>query len=234
MTSRRGFMAVCCGLAVWFWFLFQLLLRRVMITVLTACLVYASADAADQITASPVSAYALREGTNEFGIWGGGSPDSNVAIGETPDTSMLLFGLRYGRVLKAWDSVSLEYTFDLLPAAVVFQPSSVRNGTGSASIYGAGITPFGLKLNFGQQSWIKPFVAASVGFLYFTEDVPVPDSRRFNFTPELGLGAQFFLTPKTAITVGYKYFHISNANTGHNNPGLDNNVIYAGYSFFTP
>ena len=93
---------------------------------------------------------------------------------------------------------------------------------------------FGLKLNFGQQSWIKPFVAASVGFLYFTEDVPVPDSSRFNFTPELGLGAQFFLTPKTAITVGYKYFHISNANTGHNNPGLDNNVIYAGYSFFTP
>ncbi|HEY7165626.1 MAG TPA: acyloxyacyl hydrolase, partial [Candidatus Binatia bacterium] len=84
------------------------------------------------------------------------------------------------------------------------------------------------------ESWIKPFIAASVGFLYFTDDVPVPDSSRFNFTPEVGVGVQFFLTPKQAVTVGYKYFHISNAGTGDRNPGLDNNVIYAGYSFFTP
>ena len=178
------------------------------------------------------SNYGLVEGMNEFGLWAGGSPTSNVAIGRTPDTSLLLVGLRYGRVLKAWESVSLQYTLDILPAAVVFQSNSVRRGGGT--IYGAGVTPFGLKLNFGQQSWIKPFVAASVGFLYFTDDVPVPDSAHFNFTPEVGLGAQFFLTPKRAVTVGYKYFHISNAGTGRRNPGLDNNVIYAGYSFFTP
>ena len=210
------------------------ILRRAFVGLFIAVLLHGVANAADSGTPPSAPAYALTGGMNEFGVWAGGSPDSNVAIGATPDTSFLIVGLRYGRVLKAWDSVSLEYTFDLLPAAVVFQPSSVRDGMGSASIYGAGITPFGLKLNFGQESWIKPFIAASVGFLYFTEDVPVPDSSRFNFTPELGVGVQFFLTPKRAITVGYKYFHISNANTGHNNPGLDNNVIYAGYSFFTP
>src|SRR5690242_6194480 len=110
---------------------------------LVVLLLYGSAKAADQTTPPVVSSYALTDGTNEFGIWGGGSPDSNVAIGSTPDTSFLLIGLRYGRVLKAWDSLSLEYTFDVLPAAVVFQPSRVRDGTGSASIYGAGITPLG-------------------------------------------------------------------------------------------
>ncbi len=178
------------------------------------------------------SSYALVEGANEFGFWGGGSPDSNVAIGRTPDTKLLLVGLRYGRVLKAWESISLEYTLDILPAAVVFEPDSVRRG--GATIYGAGVTPLGLKLNFGQQSWIKPFVAASVGFLYFTDQVPVPDSSRFNFTPELGLGVQLFVAPKRAITIGYKYFHISNAGTARRNPGLDSNVIYAGFSFFTP
>jgi opacity protein-like surface antigen len=214
--------------------MFERVLAAVFASILTMALLSGRADAADAGTPGAAPTYALTEGTNEFGIWGGGSPDSNVAIGTTPDTSMLLIGLRYGRVLKAWDSISLEYTFDLLPAAVVFQPSHVRDGTGSASIYGAGITPFGLKLNFGQESWIKPFIAASVGFLYFTDDVPVPDSSRFNFTPEVGVGVQFFLTPKRAVTVGYKYFHISNAGTGDRNPGLDNNVIYAGYSFFTP
>ncbi len=30
--------------------------------------------------------YGLDKGMNEFGLWVGGSPDSNVAIGKTPDT----------------------------------------------------------------------------------------------------------------------------------------------------
>jgi len=174
----------------------------------------------------------LAKGSNEFGLWVGGAPDSSKFIGNSEDRQLLLVGLRYGRVLGAWDSATLEYTLDLFPAAVVFQPSSVR--TGRSTIYGAGISPLGLKLNFAPQSWLQPFVAASVGFLYFQEDVPVPDSSRFNFTPEIGLGVQLFWMPKRALTVGYKLHHMSNANTGRNNPGMDSHVIYAGFSFFTP
>lgn len=177
------------------------------------------------------ASYALAKGTNEFGLWAGGSPDSARLIGNTEDRKLLLFALRYGRILAAWDSLSLEYTLDVFPAAVVFQPDRVR---GRSTIYGAGLSPLGLKVNFLQESWIKPFVAASVGFLYFEDDVPVPGSSRFNFTPELGLGVQFFLTPKRAVTLGYKLHHISNANTARRNPGMDSHVIYAGFSFFTP
>jgi opacity protein-like surface antigen len=188
-----------------------------------------SAETADT---TAQTSYALVKGTNEFSLWAGGSPDSAVFIGKTPDRSLLLVGLRYGRILAAWESVSLEYTFDIIPAAVVFEPDHVRRG--SSTIYGAGASPLGFKVNFGQQSWIKPFVGASVGFLYFEDEVPVPGSSRFNFTPEIGLGLQFFLTPKRAVTVGYKYHHISNAGNARRNPGLDSNVIYAGFSFFTP
>ena len=181
--------------------------------------------------ASPAGAgYSLAEGTNEFGLWAGGSPGSSKIIGNIEDRKLFLAGLRYGRVLKTWESLSLEYTLDIIPAAVVFEPDRVR---GRSSIYGAGISPLGLKLNFGQESWIKPFVAASVGFLYFTHDVPVRGSARFNFSPELGLGLQFFLTPQNSVTLGYKLHHISNANTGGSNPGMDSHVIYAGFSFFT-
>jgi opacity protein-like surface antigen len=181
---------------------------------------------------SVAGAYALTKGTNEFGLWGGGSPDSFDFIGTVEDRELLLFGLRYGRVLGAWESVSLQYTLDILPAAVVFEPSSVRRG--SSTIYGAGLSPIGFKLNVGQENWIKPFLAASVGFLYFEKDIPVPRSSRFNFTPELGLGVQFFLAPKKALTLAYKWHHMSNANTGRSNPGMDSHVFYAGFSFFTP
>lgn len=188
--------------------------------------------AAETSPATAQPSYALVKGMNEFGLWAGGSPDSSVFIGKTADRSLLLVGLRYGRILGAWDWLSLEYTFDILPAAVVFEPRRVRSG--SSTIYGAGLSPLGFKINFGQLSWIKPFVGASVGFLYFEDDVPVPRSSRFNWTPEIGLGLQFFLTPKRAVTIGYKYHHISNAGIERRNPGLDSNVLYAGFSFFTP
>jgi len=176
--------------------------------------------------------YALARGTNEFGVWAGGSPGSSQVFGNIENRNLLLFALRYGRVLAAWEWISLEYTLDIFPAAVVVEPHDVRRG--SSTIYGAGLSPLGFKINFARQSWIQPFVAASVGFLYFQDDIPLPDSSRFNFTPEFGLGLQFFLAPKRALTLGYKLHHMSNANTGRSNPGMDSHVIYAGFSFFTP
>jgi hypothetical protein len=182
--------------------------------------------------ATAQSGYALRQGMNEFGLWAGGSPDSSTFIGKTEDRKLLLFGLRYGRVLAEWESTSLQYTLDIFPAAVVFEPERVRRGR--STIYGAGLSPLGFKINFGQENWIKPFVGASVGFLYFQEDIPVPHSSRFNFTPEIGLGIQFFLAPKRAATIGYKFHHVSNANIGRRNPGMDSHILYGGFSFFTP
>jgi hypothetical protein len=178
---------------------------------------------------SPAPGYALTKGTNEFGLWAGGSPGST---GNVEDRQLFLFALRYGRILAAWESISLEYTLDLFPAAVVFEPDHARRDR--STIYGAGLSPLGFKVNFAQQSWIQPFVAASVGFLYFQHDIPVPHSSRFNFTPEISLGVQFFLAPKRALTLGYKFHHISNANLGDSNPGMNSHVIYAGFSFFTP
>jgi lipid A 3-O-deacylase PagL len=204
------------------------LVGTIVLVVLSAVFAFGHLEGAET---SPVAGYALAKGTNEFGLWAGGSPDSTRIFGDTEDRKLVLFGLRYGRILAAWDWVSLEYTLDIFPAAVVFEPDRVRRG--NSTIYGAGLSPLGLKVNFGQ-SWIQPFVAASVGFLYFEDDIPVPDSSRFNFTPEFGLGLQFFLTPKQALTLGYKLHHMSNADTSRNNPGMDSHVIYVGFSFFTP
>ena len=205
-------------------------LRRTLVELVFVLGLFAAPTS--EAAAQTGSDYRLVRGMNEFGLWGGGSPDSFDFIGTVEDRNLLLFGLRYGRVIGAWDSLSLEYTLDVIPASVLFEPGSVRSG--SSTIYGAGLSPVGFKLNFGQESWIKPFVAASFGFLYFQKDVPVPRSAHFNFAPEVGFGAQFFLAPRRALTLGYKWHHISNANTGRSNPGMDSHVFYAGFSFFTP
>jgi hypothetical protein len=174
----------------------------------------------------PRIGYALTKGTNEFGFWTGGSPTS---FGNIEDRQLFLFALRYGRVLATWDRVALEYTLDVFPAAIVFEPREARHGR--STIYGAGLSPLGFKVSFAPHSRIQPFVAASVGFLYFTEDVPLPHSSQFNFTPEIGLGLQLFVAPKRALTLGYKLHHISNAGTGERNPGLNSHVIYAVFPF---
>lgn len=203
----------------------QILLNAIALGIFTALTGFTPLHGAEPLTGG----YALPKGTNEFGLWAGGSPAS---FGNIEDREMLLVGLRYGRVLAAWDWVALEYTLDILPAAVVFEPDDVRRG--SSTTYGAGIAPLGLKVSFAQQSRIKPFVAASLGFLYFGRDIPVPDSSHFNFTQEFGLGVDFFLAPKRALTLGYKVQHLSNAGIGDRNPGLNSHIIYAGFSFFTP
>lgn len=207
----------------------QRFLATITIVLLSASVCFTPVHGAET---SVGASYALARGTNEFGLWAGGSPDSSELIGASEDRNLFLLALRYGRVLAAWESVSLEYTLDIFPAALVLEPDHVRRG--NSTIYGAGLSPLGFKINFGQQSRIKPFVALSFGFLYFEKDTPVPDSSRFNFATEIGLGIQFFLAPKNAVTLGYKLQHISNANIGHRNPGLDSHVFYAGYSFFTP
>jgi hypothetical protein len=48
-------------------------------------------------------------------------------IGNTEDRRLLLVALRYGRILAAWESLSLEYTLDIFPAALVFEPERVRS-----------------------------------------------------------------------------------------------------------
>ena len=180
--------------------------------------------------------YSLDKGVNEYGIWGGGSFDSPTLIGTAEDRKFLTLGLRYGRILGGSRRVAYEYTIDVVPLAIVFQPEFARafNRNPDHSIYGAGISPIGFKVNFNRQGRVKPFASTSGGFLYFRRPVPidVPLATKFNFTFEFSGGVQIFTRSRRAITLGYKFQHISNAGRSEVNPGLDANVFYAGFSLF--
>jgi Lipid A 3-O-deacylase (PagL) len=186
---------------------------------------------------------AIREGAapsvtgalNEFGVWMGYSPHSFVLQGTSLHRQLFLLNLEYARRVLVHGPLTLKYTADVVPVALEMQPTSfyivhehvLRNRAGT--IFGAGANPFGLQLNFGHRK-LQPFVNSSGGFLYFTRQVPAPASSQFNFTFNFGGGMQLFTRSRRSFTVGYKYHHLSNADTGTINPGIDSNVIYLGFS----
>ena len=172
---------------------------------------------------------------NELGLWAGFSPQSGSAIGVSPDRKFVLGAVRYSRVLKNWRDIGFRYTIDLIPAAVVFQPKNgfrVLSGGQREAIYGSGISPVGLQLNFRRQKALQPFAATNGGLLYFSRNVPVPRSSNFNFTFDFAAGAQYFYRPKRAFSAGYMFHHLSNAETAAQNPGVDNNIIFGGLSWY--
>jgi len=99
-------------------------------------------------------------------------------------------------------------------------------------VYGFGAAPIGWKFNFRRNRRVQPFAQATGGFLYFNRQAPVDDSSRFNFTFDFSGGVQIVNSNRRSFTIGYKYQHISNGFTGNFNPGVDVQMIFAGFSVF--
>ena len=213
----------------------------VLTVVLLAVIAAPAQTNPNQSTDEPQSNEGIEKGWNEFGVWGGVSFHAPTLIGKTPEARFAHLGLRYGRVLAASKNVAFEYTVDVIPVAVLslkrFTAVPVSPGVftiqeSRESVYGAGAAPIGLKLNFRRQKRVQPFVAATGGFLYFTEQVPVAGASQFNFTYDFSGGIQIVNSNRRSFTVGYKYHHISNGYTATFNPGVDLQMIYAGFSIF--
>lgn len=190
-----------------------------------------------------VAAQIDESGKNELSIWGGFSPDSSTIItgtGRTEDARFGLIAVRYARRFNNNNKVNLKYTLDLVPAAILSSPDFrfVRTGADTfrfeeyrRTAYSFGIIPIGLQINFRPRKKVQPFIEGSGGFVYFNNRIPNELGTRFTFTADVGAGAEFILKNARSITVGYKYFHLSNGNRGIQNPGIDNNLIYIGYTF---
>jgi hypothetical protein len=177
----------------------------------------------------------LYRGTNEFGGWAGFSPFSFQIKGVSKDRKLFLLNLQYARTLFVTKPLSLKYSAEIVPVAVEIQPTQVYVIGGkplvnpAGTIYGAGASPIGFQGNFGRRS-IQPFANGSVGFLYFSQQVPILGSSQFNYTVAIGFGAQFFKRSGRSFTLGWKYFHLSNNYQAPLNPGIDSGVFYAGFS----
>lgn len=188
--------------------------------------------------------FLLKRGDNEWGFWAGFSPKATTIFeglreDETADRKFFIVALRYGRTLAANNSVALQYTIDAVPVAVATGVIVARTTSPTGvdtfrreTAYGAGLTPIGLQLDFANGSKVHPFVHVNGGFLYFNKEVPIEDSGHFAFVGEAGGGVRIFTSERRAVNIGVRFHHISNGDTSGSNRGLNQFVIYAGFSVF--
>ncbi|HET7112396.1 MAG TPA: acyloxyacyl hydrolase [Pyrinomonadaceae bacterium] len=185
----------------------------------------------------------MERGDNEFGFWGGFSPKATTIFeglreDEAEDRKFFLAAFRYGRTLAANNTLALQYTVDVVPVAVATGVITARTSVAGVDIfqretaYGAGITPIGLQLDFANGSKVHPFAHVNGGFLYFNKEVPIEDSGHFAFVGEAGGGVRIFTSDKRAVSVGVRFHHISNGDRAGSNRGLNQFVVYAGFSIF--
>jgi hypothetical protein len=217
-----------------------------------AALNQTSADMTTEPVAVPVASQSdspdmLKRGDNEFGGWGGASFKATTIFGglrddEARDRRLVLAAFRYGRTLAANRSLALQYTLDAIPLAVatgnIVESTTVTTPAGTTttfrreSTYGAGLTPLGLQLDFANSSRVKPFLHVNGGFLVFNKSVPLPDAGKFAYVGEAGTGLRIFTSARRALMLGLRFHHISNGNRAGANRGLNEFVLYAGFSIF--
>lgn len=154
-----------------------------------------------------------------------------------------LTGVRSEWVIEARGRLAWSYVVEWVPLAVVERTSSretiecypVPEGSlcevdRSARVaVGTGLAPFGLKMYVNPSGSTRFFANASAGMIAFSTDVPVYNSRRLNYMLDYGGGVDLVRRDGRAVTIGYRFHHISNAASGRVNPGLDANVIYLGF-----
>jgi hypothetical protein len=221
---------------------------RIMFQIAAALFVLCSlasvpAHAQDQ-TSSQAQAI-LYPPASEFGVWGAVGLNTPHAFGITSNEQIYTVGFRYGHTIFDKPSRSLEYTLDVVPVQLVHQYTFVscnthsRLGyicpTGRETVWGGGVNPIGLKMNFRRTQKWQPYIAAAGGFITSVRPVPVdtPGGTQYNYTFDAGAGLEIFsASRRSSWKIAYRFQHISNAYRHSFNPGLDNNQISIAYSFF--
>lgn len=219
--------------------------KRLCVQIFVALLVTLSC--ASFAGAQDDSDYKLKRGDNEFGVWGGGAFGATTVFGgltdaEADERGFVIAAFRYGRTLAASDHLALQYTLDAIPMALaigniesattVVTPAGPVTTFTRDTAYGAGVTPLGLQLDFGNSSRVKPFIHVNGGLLVFNESVPLPDAGKLALVGEAGAGVRVFTSGRRAVNFGVRFHHISNGDRAGSNRGLNQFIFYAGFSVF--
>ena len=151
-----------------------------------------------------------------------------------------MIGLQAGTTVLRVGAVSLNYIAQVLPLVVVrdrhasnFDASLTSAGLEQLPrrAFAVGIAPFGLELSTPAARRVSGFLMSAGGGLIFSRAFPDVTGRRTNFTLEAGGGLRIRTARGQWTQIGYKYHHMSNAGTAFANPGLDGNLVYAGYQW---
>lgn len=79
------------------------------------------------------------------------------------------------------------------------------------------------------QAAVRPVLSLGAGMIFTDKKVPIGETH-YNFSLLVGAGVEIDLSPRTALNLGYRLRHVSNANTGVRNPGINAHTLLVGIS----
>lgn len=143
-----------------------------------------------------------------------------------PTINYAITGIQVGRMLggihgRGWLRGSFEVVGEGFGSAIFEGPGS----------YIAGITVW-LRYNFVRPGWrFVPYVQGGAGLLSTDIDRGLV-GQPFNFNLDLGAGVRYFIAPRLSLNLEYQFQHISNANLGKSNIGINAQGPILGISYF--
>jgi lipid A 3-O-deacylase len=110
---------------------------------------------------------------------------------------------------------------------------------GGGTFTGITLTPIILRWDFMGRGRFKPWAQGAGGILWTNHKYP-PDfyapyggTSVWNFTPQFGVGFNYFVKPKRSISFAANAVHISSASLGDHNPGVNASVQFeVGYNWW--
>lgn len=129
-----------------------------------------------------------------------------------------LWGENFGGILRGHPAVAIEF----LPVMAFVESGQTTWGVGANLLY---------EHHFIVEGPILPVWKLGAGFLYTNHEVPRNETRH-NFSVLTALGVDLMVSERSALFLGYRFHHVSNANTGRVNPGINVHSVIFGLSFY--
>lgn len=208
----------------------------VLLLLISACDARAQADAP--------TGNAIRRGAQHYGVFAAGG----FGTGDRSDFTFLNAGGQAGFVLTPQHLPGiLRGNFEVGAEALPFWQSDTphkiysyvsRHGTqtyrGGGIYRGAALTPLILRWNLTNvNSRLVPWAQGAGGLLYTTKKYPLPGTSVWNFEPQFGVGAHYFVSARHSIDFAANAIHISNASLGDHNAGVNALVQFQlGYTWW--
>ncbi len=187
--------------------------------------------------------FGLTEGRNDFKFLMAGARAGKVLTSDV-GPGFLHGNFEYGvEVFPFWQSYTPKFERAFCTAPDVCSSSYTVGGT----FTGVSITPIILRWNFVGSHRITPWFQGAGGVLWtnhkypayggppynVNNDGPNADASVWNFTPQGGIGAHYFISPRRSIDLGMNAVHISSASLGDRNPSVNASLQFSlGYSWW--
>lgn len=164
----------------------------------------------------------------DFSLWGAattGEENTN----SFSEAQILIAGIFVGHALTSevgsgWHRGHLEYAADFVPVFVQYAPRKIKGST---------FDPVILRWNSSMHGGrVSPFLELGGGGIHTSGDFPQGNTSTFNFVARGGGGVLIATRPAQALEIACRWWHISNANLGTQNPEFNGVQLSVGWHWF--